>query len=150
MASDEGINRDQMVDPGIDQRLRTKPLGDTLDQLEQCRSFAQWVRNADLGYLLRRSGLHTLLAPSDSAFQAPDSGSPEEYLNRHLLPGAQESFDLSRCRQVKTAAGGMLPVAEAGLRIGGAKIVRADVSCTNGVIHIIDSELHPPKAAGAS
>lgn len=36
----------------------------------------------------------------------------------------------------------MLPVSEGGLRIGGARIVRADVPCTNGVIHLVDAEFH--------
>ena len=141
MADNEGINQDQTVTSGIDQRLQTKLMSDTIRELEGCQAFASWVRQQDLDYVLRRSGLRTLFAPKDEAFRPPASGDPEEYLNRHLLTGALESFDLSRCSSVKSLAAETLPVSEGGMRIGGARIVRSDVPCTNGVVHIVDAEL---------
>ena len=146
VANNEGLNLDQMLALSVDQRLQTKLIADTINELDGCRSFAQWVRDADLGYMLRRGGLHTLFAPSDEAFHAPASDDSEEFLSRHLLSGASKTFDLSRCNRVKSAGGETLPVSEGGMRIGNARIVRADVPCTNGVVHIIGSELQSASA----
>ncbi len=145
MADNEGT-QNQTVDPGIDQTLQTKLIGETIGTLENCRSFANWVRDQGLEYILRRSGLHTLFVPADQGFQAPACGDPEEFLNLHLLSGASETFDLSRCHDVKSVAGVSLPVSEGGMRIGSARILRANVPCTNGVIHVVDAE---PQSAGA-
>jgi uncharacterized surface protein with fasciclin (FAS1) repeats len=143
VASDEGINlNNPAVDPGIDNRLQTKSIADTLESIKECRAFAGWVRKAGLDYLLRRSGLHTLFAPEDAIFQGPDDAAVSaEFLNRYLLEGALGTFDLSRCNHVKTASGDTLQVSEKGRRIGNAHIIRRDIACTNGTIHLIDGAL---------
>jgi len=146
VADNEGINQNQTVEPGIDRRLQTKLIGETIDAMEECRSFAKWVRDNGLEYVLRRSGLRTLFVPADQGFQAPVSGDPEKFLNRHLLSGAAETFDLSRCHQVKSLAGVPLQVSEGGMRVGGARILRGNVPCTNGVIHLMDAEPQPANA----
>src|SRR5579884_3838394 len=140
MASQEGISQDQMVDPGIDQKLQTRSIADTLAAMEECRSFLKIVRDADLEYVLRRSGLHALLAPRNEAFEGAQIGDAEQFLMRHRLPGGIESFDLRRCERIKNEAGEVLAVrAEGGsFRIGDALMVRSDVPCTNGVIHVMD------------
>lgn len=140
MADNEGISQNQTVDSGMDQRLQTKLIADTIDELEECKSFGQWIRSNELQYILRRSGLHTLFVPTDQAFRPPTSGDPEDYLSRHLLSGAAETFDLSRCKQVKSATGETVPVSEGGMRIGNARILHANIACTNGVVHVVDSE----------
>jgi uncharacterized surface protein with fasciclin (FAS1) repeats len=145
LADNEGINQDQTVSSGIDERLQTKLIAETVNELDGCQSFAEWMRKQGLEYILRRSGLHTLFVPTNNAFRPPASEDPEQYLNRHLLRGGAESFDLSRCSCVKSVAGERLPVAERGTQVGGARIIRADVPCTNGVVHIVDAEFQPVK-----
>ena len=147
MAENEGISRNQTVDAGIDARLQTKLIAETIAELEGCQSFAGWVRDQDLQYILRRSGLQTLFVPTNEAFRVPVSGDPEEIINRHLLSGAWESFDLSRTRAVENRNGEVLPVSEGGTEVGGARIVRADVPCTNGVIHVVGADLQPVSAS---
>lgn len=142
MASQEGTSQDQTVDPGIDQKLQTHTLAETLEKQEQCGRLAQLIRDAGLEYVLRRSGLHTLFAPTDEALN-PTPADMEEFLNRHLVSGGMESFDLRRGQSVKNLAGEVLPVqAENGsFRIGKARIVRSDIPCTNGVIHVVDGRV---------
>ena len=141
MASQEGINQDQTVDPGIDTRLQTRSIAESLASLEECSAFSNLVREADLDYVLRRSGLRTLLAPRNESLRDVHPQDVEEFLNLHLLPGGQESFDLRRCRQIKTVSGKVLSVEQenGSIRIGKALITRSDIPCTNGVIQIVDS-----------
>lgn len=141
MASQEGINQDQTVDPGIDARLQTRNIAERLATLEECSTLARLVREADLEYILRRSGLRTLLAPRNEALPNLPPEQVEEFLERHLLQGGQETFDLRRCREVKTVAGTVLPITQenGNIRIGNALITRSDIPCTNGVIQVVDA-----------
>ena len=141
MASQEGINQDQTVDPGIDARLQTRDIAEKLATLPECSVLLTLVREAEAEYILRRSGLRTLLAPRNEALNDVRPDNVEEFLERHLLPGGQETFDLRRCQQIKTIAGTLLPVKQedGNIRIGNAMITRSDIPCTNGVIQIVDS-----------
>lgn len=143
MASQEGINQDQTVDPGIDTRLQTRNIADRLATLEECSVLAKLVRDADAEYILRRSGLRTLLAPKNESLQNFQPEDLENFLERHLLPGGQESFDLRRIREIKTVGGTVLPVSQenGSIRVGNALITRADIPCTNGVIQVVDSPI---------
>lgn len=146
MASQEGINQDQMVDAGIDEKLKTVTIAETLARIAECSKLQKLVQDADVEYVLRRSGLRTLLAPRNEALDSmalPNAEDAEEFLNRHLLPGGIESFDLRRMQNVKTLAGESLPVSpeDGTFRIGPALIVRSDIPCTNGVIHVVDAVL---------
>lgn len=143
MASQEGINQDQTVTPGIDQRLQTHTIGETLSGLDQCSVFRDLVRGAGVDARLRLSGLQTLLAPDNRAMDGVKPDDIETFLDAHLLPGAVESFDLRRCKTIRNTAGETLPVQMDGgtIRIGSATIVRSDIACTNGVLHIVDAAL---------
>jgi uncharacterized surface protein with fasciclin (FAS1) repeats len=91
--------------------------------------------------MLRRSGLRTLLAPKNESLSNLRPDNLEEFVERHLLPGGQETFDLRRCREIKTVAGMVLPIKQENgtIRIGKALITRSDIPCTNGVIQVVDS-----------
>jgi uncharacterized surface protein with fasciclin (FAS1) repeats len=135
-----------MVDPGIDEKLKTSTIAETLARIEECSAFQKLVRDADIGYLLRRSGLHTLLAPRNEALRGFTPATPDDaegFVSGHLLGGGIESFDLRRVKSVKTLAGKTLPVEpeDGSFRIGNALIVRSDIPCTNGVVHVIDAVL---------
>lgn len=141
MPGQQGTSQDQTVDPGIDRKLQTATIGETLANIEECSAFLKLIRDADLEYVLRLSGLRTLLAPRNDAVKDLPHNEAEPFLNQHLLSGAMESFDLRRCQNVKTIAGQVLPVAveDGTMRIGKATIVKSDIPCTNGVIHIVDA-----------
>lgn len=146
MASQEGINQDQTVDPGVDEKLKTVTIAETLPRLPECSSLYAIIRDADLEYRLRRSGLHTLFAPDNAALEGLELADPdavEEFLSRHLLAGGFESFDLRRTKTVKTVAGHSFEVhpENGSFRIANARIVRSDIPCTNGVVQIIDAVL---------
>lgn len=143
MASQEGLNQDQQVDPGIDDKLQTHNLGDTLGYLPECSKLHEAVLKADAGYLLGRSGLHTLFAPRNDGLPFLNAEQVESFLTKHLVAGGSELSDLHLCKNVKTESGEVLPVSykEGVLRIGPAAVVRSDIPCTNGFLHIVDRPL---------
>lgn len=143
MASQEGTSQNQMVDDGIDHRLQTRDLDGTLAGISQCSAFYRLIQGADLDYLLRRSGLHMLLAPTDEAMANNTPADPETFLNRHIFPGAMESFDLRNSQRVKSLGGDVLPVQvhDGSIRIANVNLLRTDIACTNGVIHVVDGVL---------
>jgi hypothetical protein len=94
-----------------------------------------------------------VFAPTDEAFARLPEGTvatllkPEnkEVLQRvltfHVVPGKVLSTDLLRASSAKTLANEPIGI---GLRVGDANVTVADIECSNGVIHVIDSVLLPP------
>jgi uncharacterized surface protein with fasciclin (FAS1) repeats len=143
MAGQEGTSTNQTIDPGIDEKLETRTIAETLGRLENCSRLLELVRKNQLEYLLQRSGLHTLFAPNDDALGRSFPSDPEQFLNDHLVRGGFKSFDLRRVKELKTESGRTIPieVLDGQPRIGSANIVRADIPCTNGVLQVIDHVL---------
>ncbi|MBV8710091.1 MAG: hypothetical protein JO028_23105, partial [Acidobacteriaceae bacterium] len=48
MASQEGINQDQTVDAGIDDKLQTHDMASTLARLKECSLFYEIIEKAGL------------------------------------------------------------------------------------------------------
>jgi uncharacterized surface protein with fasciclin (FAS1) repeats len=57
--------------------------------------------------------------------------------------------DLRTTSSVKSMAGVSMPVSRDGadVRFAGAKLVRTDIACTNGMIHILDKLVQQPAHA---
>lgn len=155
MSSQEGISQDQTVDPGIDSDLATANLLDTLLRHAECSDFEKLVERADLGYLLRYPELQTLFAPLNGSIpQDIRTAEIEELVQGQMLRRAVQSYDLTLLPEIETNAGKRVPVVRSGtarsgvsnplsdsITLGGVQIVRADIPCTNGVIHIVDRPL---------
>lgn len=143
MAAQDGTNQDQTVDPGIDDRLQTHVIDETLTRLKECSLFYEIIDKAGLHGALGRSGLYTLFAPNNAALGKNTPGDPQQFLESHMLSGAMRSDDLQNLRTVKTVAGATLPVhvKDTTVQVGNAVVQRADIQCTNGVIHIIGASL---------
>ena len=143
MAAQDGTNQDQTVDPGIDDRLQTHAMSETLARLKECSLFYEMINKSGLHSTLGHSGLYTLLSPDNAALGNNTPGDPQQFLERHLLSGAMRSDDLQSLQTVKTVAGTTLPVHVQGARVqvGNAVVQRADIPRTNGVIHVIGANL---------
>ena len=115
------------------------------------------VGAAGLVDTLKGEGPFTVFAPSDNAFAALPAGTvddlvkPEnkakltEILLLHVLPGTGMAADVSgKVLDPATAGGATVHVdGTDGVTVNGAKVVTADIACTNGVIHVIDKVLLP-------
>jgi uncharacterized surface protein with fasciclin (FAS1) repeats len=108
--------------------------------------------------MLQEKGPYTVFAPTDEAFAALPKGTVEDLLKPenkeklgkilayHVLSGKVMAADV-KTMKAKTANGADLNVkVDAGkVTVNDAKVVKADVAASNGVIHVIDKVLLPPQ-----
>ena len=132
------------------------PLADTLARQPQLSTFNRLVAQAGLTEELRGTGPLTVFAPSDEAFKAvpaktmealaADPAQLKALLSYHIIDGRMAAADV-RIGGAKTRQGGNIALAKAGsfITVDDAVVQQADVVATNGVAHIIDRVLTPPK-----
>jgi uncharacterized surface protein with fasciclin (FAS1) repeats len=112
------------------------------------------VTAADLVDTLKGAGPFTVFAPTDEAFAKLPPGTVESLLQDipklktillyHVVSGKHVAGDVVKLTEVNTVQGSALKIdASDGVKVGGAKVVIADVAADNGVIHVIDSVLIP-------
>jgi len=115
------------------------------------------VKAAGLVDTLKGDGPFTVFAPSDAAFAALPTGTVEDLakpenkdkltaiLLLHVVPGKVMASDVTgKVMDPATAGGSTVHVdGTNGVTVNGAKVVTADIACSNGVIHIIDAVLLP-------
>ncbi len=107
--------------------------------------------------MLQEKGPYTVFAPSDEAFAKLPAGTVEELLKPenkeklgkllayHVIEGKVMAADV-KTMKAKTANGAELDIKVKGstVMVNDAKVVKADVPASNGVIHVIDKVLMPP------
>lgn len=115
------------------------------------------VQAAGLESTLRSDGPFTVFAPTDAAFAKLPAGTvdmlllPENkdklvsILTYHVVSGKVESKDLAgKTLKAETAQGSKIFVdGRNGVEIDAAKVVKADIKTSNGIIHVIDTVLMP-------
>jgi uncharacterized surface protein with fasciclin (FAS1) repeats len=114
------------------------------------------VKAAGLVETLSGDGPFTVFAPTNAAFAKLPKGTVEDLLKPenkakltailtyHVVAGKVMAADV-KTGMVKTVQGGELDVkvADGGVTVDGAKVVKTDIVGTNGVIHVIDSVVLP-------
>jgi uncharacterized surface protein with fasciclin (FAS1) repeats len=124
------------------------------------KTFLAAVKAAGLTDSLRGSGPFTLFIPSDEAFKKLPDGTVDRWfkpenkaeLSRmvtyHAISGSLPLADLMGKKfNRKSVEGAELAIdGTAGVMVNKAKVVKPEISASNGVIHVIDSVLTPPKA----
>ncbi len=129
---------------------------DTAARTPQLSTLNKLINDAGLAETLRGSGPFTVFAPSDDAFKAVPAKTMAELaankdmlksvLTYHVVPGKVMAAEAKNAN-VKTVQGANVAVAKAGgfVTVEDALVTTADVAATNGVVHIIDKVLIPPK-----
>ena len=128
-------------------------------------TFARLATSAGLDKTLSSAGPLTVLAPSNDAFaklpadQLAELGKPENaaklqrVLLYHVIPAAAPSSAIKGTRgEEPSATPDKLSLDGTGdaVKINGATVVRADVTASNGLIHIVDTVLMPSTATSAA
>jgi uncharacterized surface protein with fasciclin (FAS1) repeats len=129
-----------------------KDIVDTAVGANQFKTLVTAVQAAGLVEVLKGSGPFTVFAPTDEAFaKVPketleallkDKAALGEVLKYHVVPGKVMAADVVKIAEAKTVQGKPVKFA---LKVNDATVVKTDIECTNGVIHVIDSVILPPK-----
>ena len=115
------------------------------------------VKAADLVETLQGPGPFTVFAPTDEAFAKLPAGTVENLLKPenksklvailtyHVVPGKVMSKDIAgKKTMAKSVEGSEIDVdATSGVKVDNAKVVKADIETSNGVIHVIDTVIMP-------
>jgi len=78
---------------------------------------------------------------------AKDKAKLQEVLKYHVLTSKWTTDDIKLVPKTGTAQGKSVTFGNVGgtLTVNGAKIVKANLDCTNGMVHAIDAVLLPPQ-----
>ena len=129
---------------------------DTAVNAGSFKTLAAALKAAGLVDTLKGTGPFTVFAPTDEAFAKLPPGTVETLLKPenkaklagilkyHVVSGNVKAADVVKLKSAKTVQGQTVVIdATDGVKINGAKVIKADIDCGNGVIHVIDTVLLP-------
>ena len=115
------------------------------------------VQAADLVETLKGKGPFTVLAPTDDAFDKLPAGTVDgllkdipalkDILLYHVIPAKAMSCDVMKMSSATTAEGKdvSIKVEDGNVKVNDATVIIPDIEASNGVIHVIDTVILPPK-----
>ncbi|HEX9000918.1 MAG TPA: fasciclin domain-containing protein [Blastocatellia bacterium] len=113
------------------------------------------VKEAGLVETLKGKGPFTVFAPTDEAFAKipqeklaallKDKEALKKVLLYHVVAGNVMAKDVVKVKSAKTVQGTSVKVTVKGdkVMIDNANVIKTDIACSNGVIHVIDSVIMP-------
>jgi uncharacterized surface protein with fasciclin (FAS1) repeats len=119
-------------------------------------TLSRLISDAGLTQTLSGTGPFTVFAPTNAAFKNVSAKTMDELaknkellaqvLTFHVVPGKTTAADV-RQGNVKSVNGANLALSKAGAyaTVEDAVVTKADLTATNGVVHVIDRVLMPPK-----
>ena len=131
-----------------------KDIIDTAMSNPQFSTLVTAIKAAGLVDTLKGAGPFTVFAPTNAAFAKipkkklnavlADKALLTKILTYHVVSGKVMSTDL-KAGPVKTVEGSNATIKlSPAPMVGNAKIIKADIAASNGVIHVIDTVLMPP------
>jgi uncharacterized surface protein with fasciclin (FAS1) repeats len=117
------------------------------------------VKAAGLVDTLSGKGPFTVFAPTDEAFGKLPEGTLDELLKPenkkklagiltyHVVAGKVMAADVVKLKNAETVQGQKvkIQVKDGKVKVNRANVVKTDIACKNGVIHVIDAVILPPK-----
>lgn len=140
-----------------------KDIVDTAVAAGDFKTLVTAVKAAGLVETLKGEGPFTVFAPTDAAFGKLPEGTVGELvkpenkkkltsiLTYHVISGKVMAKDAVAAAkegaEVKTVEGSKikLSIKDGAVYVDGAKVVKTDIVCGNGVIHVIDAVIMPSK-----
>ncbi len=122
----------------------------------QFTTLVSLVKQAGLVGALSGKGQLTVFAPTDAAFAkvpkatlaklAKNKAQLRAVLLYHVVKGKVTAAQASRLTSAKTLEGGSLSIRVTGgkVYVGGARVIKANVKASNGIIHVVNKVLIPP------
>ena len=136
-------------------RASDKNIVETAVAAGKFKTLTSLLKRAGLAKTLQGKGPYTVFAPTDAAFaKVPDAtlarlarsrAKLRSVLLLHVAEGRLTAAKLTKRRSVKTLNGQRLAIRVRGDKVfvGGARVVTANVTASNGVIHAINKVLLP-------
>ena len=135
----------------------SRDIVDTAVAAGSFKTLAAALQAAGLVDTLKGKGPFTVFAPTDEAFAKLPPGTVEDLLKPenkeklvailtyHVVPGKVLADQVTKMNSAKTINGESLAISVNGgtVMVDNAKVVKTDILCSNGVIHVIDSVLLP-------
>jgi uncharacterized surface protein with fasciclin (FAS1) repeats len=139
------------------QKAAKKDIVSTAVAAGQFKTLAAALTEAGLVDALKGDGPFTVFAPTDAAFAKLPEGTvanllkPENIdqlkaiLTYHVVPGKLRAAQVVRSTGAVTLNGQRIAIktSDAGVMVDSANVVKTDIKCSNGVIHVIDSVILP-------
>jgi uncharacterized surface protein with fasciclin (FAS1) repeats len=130
---------------------------DTAVKAGSFKTLAAALKAAGLVDTLKGKGPFTVFAPTDEAFKKLPAGTVETLLKPenkdkllailtyHVVAGKVMAADVVKLKNAKTVQGSevKIAVADGEVMVDDANVVKTDIACGNGVIHVIDTGLLP-------
>jgi len=134
-----------------------KDIVDTAVSAGSFNTLVAAVQAADLVDTLKGEGPFTVFAPTDDAFAKLPAGTVEDLLKPenkdkltailtyHVVSGKVMAKDVMTMKEAKTVNGESIVISMDAdtVMVDNAKVVQADIECSNGVIHVIDTVILP-------
>lgn len=139
------------------QGTKTRDIVDTAVAAGSFKTLAAALQAAGLVDTLKGKGPFTVFAPTDEAFGKLPTGTlkdllkPENkakltaILTYHVVPGKVVAKDVVNLSEAKTVQGSSakITVSDGAVKVDDANLVKTDIVCANGVIHVIDAVILP-------
>ncbi len=135
------------------QTQRTSPPPDVVATIDANRSLTflgTALRAGGFVQMLHQSGTYTIVAPSDRAFAnisredmkklTATPAAMHFLLAHYFVRGTYASSNVAALSSAKTVTGGRLraELRDGKVKLNGADVVKGDIACANGVIHVVD------------
>jgi uncharacterized surface protein with fasciclin (FAS1) repeats len=140
---------------GCASMIPAQSVTDILAREPELSTLNKLVKDAGLTSALNGTGPFTIFAPTNAAFAKVPSKTMDELakdpkrlqavLNYHVLPGKVLASDV-KPGNAKTLHGANVALGSTAgyVNVEGALVTKADLTATNGVVHVIDAVLLPP------
>jgi uncharacterized surface protein with fasciclin (FAS1) repeats len=131
-----------------------KDIVDTAVAAGSFKTLATALQAAGLIETLKGAGPFTVFAPTDEAFAKLPAGTLDALLKDkakltailtyHVVAGKVMAADVVKLKTAKTVQGSNVSIdTTKGVKVDGANVVKTDIACSNGVIHVIDAVILP-------
>jgi uncharacterized surface protein with fasciclin (FAS1) repeats len=146
-----------MIAQAQGQTAPTKDIVETAVAAGSFKTLATALKAAGLIETLKGKGPFTVFAPTDEAFAKipkadldallKDKKALAAVLTYHVVAGKVMAADVIKLNEAKTVNGASVKIMVMGgkVMVDNANVVKTDIVATNGVIHVIDSVIFPPK-----
>ncbi len=134
-----------------------KDIVDTAVGAGSFKTLVTAVKAAELVDVLKGKGPFTVFAPTDEAFAKLPKGTVEmllmpenkdkliQILTYHVVAGRVDAGQVVKLNSATSVAGPAISIVTKGnsVMVDNANVVKTDISCSNGLIHVIDAVILP-------